>query len=216
MKHLWSPIYAAIGVLAAMSLAGCWHQPVSQVSSEQPPHDPIPELFRVRFETTKGNFVVEVTKAWAPLAAERFYLLTQNGFWKTQRFYRVIEGNMAQFGLNILPADKQWLASVMRDEPVRQSNRRGTVVFSAPGPHMRSTAVIISMRDNVENDVKGFSPFGKVIFGMDVVDSLYSGYGELAPRGKGPDLGRLTNEGLGYLTSSFPNLDYIREAVVIE
>jgi peptidyl-prolyl cis-trans isomerase A (cyclophilin A) len=204
-----------MGVFAALVFTGCSHQPGSE-NTEAPPHDPIPEVYRVRFETTKGNFVVEVTKAWAPLAAERFYLLTKYGFWKTQRFYRVVPGTLAQFGLNTLPEDKQWLAAVMRDEPVRQSNRRGTVVFSAPSAHMRSTSVIITLRDNVENDVKGFSPFGKVIFGMDVVDSLYSGYGELAPAGKGPNMAELTSVGISYLTSNFPNLDYIREAVLTE
>ena len=219
MMNQWSTLLpqlryrvpAAVYVLAALSLAGCSRESRTEVS-EEPPHDPIPEVYRVRFETTKGNFVVEVTKSWAPLGAERFYLLTQAGLWKTQRFYRVLPGNLVQFGLNTLPAEKQHLATVLHDEPVRQSNRRGTLVFTSNGPHTRNLSMLINLRDNTENDVKGQAPIGKVIFGLDVVEGLHS-YGEMAPVGSGPNMAQLTNEGVPYLTRLFPSMDYIREAV---
>ena len=155
-----------------------------------------PARFRVRFETTKGPFVVEVTRAWAPRGADRFYNLVRAGYYDDVAFFRVIEGFMVQFGINGDPrVNAAWQAARIPDDPVTQSNRRGMVTYAMAGPDTRTTQLFINFRDNKGLDGQGFAPFGGVVEGLAVVDSLYSGYGEGAPRGMGPDQGRAQGRG---------------------
>jgi peptidyl-prolyl cis-trans isomerase A (cyclophilin A) len=172
-----------------------------------------PASYKARFETSKGTVVIRVTRDWAPNGADRFYNLVKGGFYDDTRFFRVISGFMVQFGINGDPGiASAWRTATIKDDPVRQSNRRGFVTFATSGPDSRTSQVFINFADNSNLDGMGFSPFGQVISGMAVVDSLYSGYGEGAPRGRGPDQGRIQGEGNAYLTREFANLDYVKKA----
>ena len=142
-----------------------------------------PDVYKVKFDTSKGSFVVEVHRDWAPNGADRFYNLVENGFYNDARFFRVISDFMVQFGINGNPKISQvWQDANIPDDPVKQSNIRGMITFATAGPDTRTTQVFINFGDNAALDGQGFSPFGKVISGMDVVDSLYAGYGEGSPR----------------------------------
>src|SRR5579859_5165850 len=175
-----------------------------------------PTVYKVKFTTTQGVFVVQVTRAWAPLGADRFYNLVKNGFFTDASFFRVISGFMVQFGINAKPAvNKVWQPATISDDPVVQSNKRGYISFATGGPNTRTTQVFINFGDNSRLDSTGFSPFGQVIEGMDVVDKLYSGYGEGAPSGAGPDQERIQAEGKAYLDKEFPKLDSIKSAVIL-
>jgi peptidyl-prolyl cis-trans isomerase A (cyclophilin A) len=176
-----------------------------------------PDTYRVRFETTKGPFVVEVRRAWAPKGADRFYNLVRAGYYDDVAFFRVISGFMVQFGINGDPTvNAAWRQARISDDPVTQSNARGMVTFATSGPDSRTTQVFINFKDNSNLDGMGFAPFGKVVEGMSVVDSLHSGYGEGAPRGTGPDQGRTQAEGNVYLRSSFPRLDFVKTARLVK
>jgi peptidyl-prolyl cis-trans isomerase A (cyclophilin A) len=175
-----------------------------------------PPVYKVEFDTSKGPFVVEVHRDWAPNGADRFYNLVKNGFYDSTRFFRVLEGFMAQFGVNGDPkVSAVWRESRIKDDPVKVSNKRTFVTFATAGPNTRTTQVFVSYGDNSNLDSQGFSPFGQVVSGMKVVDSLYSGYGEGAPGGRGPSQARVQSEGNAYLASSFPNLDYIKKATIV-
>jgi peptidyl-prolyl cis-trans isomerase A (cyclophilin A) len=175
-----------------------------------------PPVYKVEFDTSKGPFVVEVHRDWAPNGADRFYNLVKNGFYDSTRFFRVIEGFMAQFGVNGDPkVSAVWRESRIKDDPVKVSNKRTFVTFATAGPNTRTTQVFVSYGDNSNLDSQGFSPFGQVVSGMKVVDSLYSGYGEGAPGGRGPNQTRVQSEGNAYLASSFPNLDYVKKATIV-
>ena len=177
--------------------------------------DKAPETYKVDFDTSKGKFVVEVTRASAPNGADRFYNLVKNGFFNDTRFFRVISGFMVQFGIHGDPAvSAAWRMARIPDDPVKESNKRGYVTFATAGPNTRTTQVFINFRDNAGLDGQGFSPFGRVISGIDVVDKLYSGYGEGAPSGRGPNQGQIQAEGNAYLTKSFPEMDYVKTATI--
>jgi peptidyl-prolyl cis-trans isomerase A (cyclophilin A) len=174
-----------------------------------------PETFNVDFDTSKGKFVIEVTRAWAPNGADRFYNLVKNGYFNDTRFFRVISGFMVQFGIHGDPTvSAAWRMARIPDDPVKESNKRGYVTFATAGPNTRTTQVFINFRDNAGLDGQGFAPFGRVISGMDVVDKLYAGYGEGAPSGRGPNQGQIQAEGNAYLTKSFPQLDYVKTATI--
>jgi peptidyl-prolyl cis-trans isomerase A (cyclophilin A) len=174
-----------------------------------------PATYRVKFETTRGVFVVEVTRAWAPLGADRFYNLVKNGFYNQASFFRVLPGFVVQFGISAKPAvSNAWKDAKIQDDPVTQSNLRGTLTFATSGPNTRTTQVFINLANNPRLDSMGFAPFGKVVAGMGVVDKFYSGYGEGAPQGNGPDQGRITSEGKPYLDKNFSRLDSIKLAVI--
>ena len=176
-----------------------------------------PTTFKAKFTTTKGDFVVEVTRAWSPLGADRFYNLVKNHFYDGAAFFRVLPGFMAQFGLSANPEiSRVWASANIKDDPVTQSNLEGYLTFATAGPNTRTTQVFINYGSNQSLDSQGFAPFGKVVEGMNVVRKFYSGYGEGAPGGKGPDQSRLTNEGKAYLDKSFPRLDSIKTAVVVQ
>ena len=174
-----------------------------------------PATYKVRFETSKGAFVVDVTRDWAPNGADRFYNLVKNGFYDGVRFFRVIDGFMAQFGINGDPKiSAAWREARIQDDPVKQSNRRGFITYAMAGPNTRTSQVFINFGDNSSLDKQGFSPFGRVSSGMEVVDALYNGYGEGAPRGQGPDQGRIQTEGNAYLAKNFPRLDFVKKATI--
>ena len=175
------------------------------------------EGYQVLLETTKGNIKLEVHPEWSPLGAEHFKELVKMGFYDNVAFFRVIEGFMAQIGINGDPAlHAKWKDNNIMDEPVVESNKPGYVSFAKTGaPNSRSTQFFINFGDNSNLDGMGFSPFAKVIEGMDVVNSLYKGYGEGAPRGRGPDQMRVVAEGNPYLKKEFPMLDYIKKATIV-
>ena len=176
-----------------------------------------PDTVRVRFETSKGPFVVEAYRDWAPNGVDRFYQLAKAGFYDGDRFFRVLTGFMAQFGLHGDPkVTSVWHERSIPDDPVKHSNARGTITFAARGaPNSRTTQLFINYRDNANLDGMGFSPFGVVTEGMAVVDSLYAEYGEGAPDGPGPDQERASAQGNAYFQRDFPKLDYITKATVL-
>ncbi len=184
-----------------------------------------PDVYKVRVETTKGPFVLEVHRDWAPHGADRFYNLVKIGFLDGNPFFRVVKTPqpfMVQFGISGDPkVAAAWANATFPDDPVRKSNRRGYITFARNSlPHSRSTQLFINFSDNTMLDPpqqKGFAPFGKVVEGMDVVDSLYSGYGEMKAMGNpgGVDTGRLQRDGIAYIKKSFPLMDRIVEARIV-
>ena len=180
-------------------------------------NEPAPPVFRVRFETSKGDFVVEVHRAWAPRGADRFYNLVRHGFYDDQRFFRVRAGYIAQFGLSGDPAvTSAWKHATIPDDPVLRGNTRGSLAYAMTGPNTRSTQVYVNLTDNSHLDAQGFAPFGEVVSGIDVIDRLYAGYGESAGGGmRGGKQGRIEAGGNAYLMREFPRLDYIRRAVLL-
>lgn len=226
----------ALWIGAAVLLAGCSERSTPGAPSAAPAASPAaapvapstdplrdprhPEMnrtapaeFRVRVETSRGPFTVLVVRAWAPRGADRFYNLVRHGFYDEARFFRVIPGFVAQFGIHADPSvSTAWREAAIPDDPPRQSNLRGTVVFATAGPNTRTTQVFINFRDNPRLDRMGFAPFGKVIQGMEIVDALYSGYGEGPPQGIGPRQDLLQKEGNAYLKKEFPELDFVKTA----
>jgi peptidyl-prolyl cis-trans isomerase A (cyclophilin A) len=177
---------------------------------------PAPDSFKVVFETSKGNFTVAAHRDWAPRGVDRFYHLVRLGFFDDARFFRVLNGFMAQFGLSGDPkVNAAWESLNIEDDPVKQKNTRGRVSFAMAGPNTRSTQLFINYGDNSNLDAMGFAPLGEVVDGMTVVDSLYANYGEGAPDGSGPNQETIISEGNAYLTKSFPQLDFIRSARIV-
>jgi peptidyl-prolyl cis-trans isomerase A (cyclophilin A) len=170
-----------------------------------------PPLYRVKFTTTKGDFVVEVHRDWAPLGADRFYNLVRNRFFNGDPFFRIVPNFIVQFGLTGDPAvNRAWREANIKDDPVKQHNTRGTLVFATAGPGTRTTQLFINLRDNTGNlDGQGFAPFGTVTEGMDVVDGLNKEYGER------PDQDSIQTQGKAYFDKNFPKLDKITSAVII-
>jgi peptidyl-prolyl cis-trans isomerase A (cyclophilin A) len=175
-----------------------------------------PEVWKAKLTTSKGDVVIEVIRAWAPLGVDRFYNLVKNHYYDGAAFFRVLPGFVAQFGISARPAvSRAWDNAKISDDPVTQSNLRGYLTFATAGPNTRTTQIFINLADNAGLDGMGFAPFGKVVEGMDVVEQFYAGYGEGAPQGRGPEQGRITNEGKAFLDKEFPLLDSIKSAVVL-
>src|SRR5580700_5967475 len=191
------PLIASVALLLGACSAG----------AQKPTNETAPATFRVNFDTSRGPVVIEVTRADAPIGADRFYNLVKANYFEGVRFFRVIPGFMAQFGLAADPAmSKTWDVPI-QDDPVKASNVRGTLTFAATGaPNSRSTQLFINFGNNSRLDGQRFAPFGKVVSGMEFVDQIYSGYGEQ------PDQGRIEAEGNAYLEKEFPRLDYIKSA----
>lgn len=210
-------------VLPALTLVGAEDKPVGNVPNAVAGYsDPskltekAPDTFKARFETTKGSFTIEVTRSLSPQGADRFYNLVKSGYFQDIAFFRVIPGFMGQFGIHGDPAvSKAWRNAKITDDPVKGSNTRGTISFAMAGPNTRTTQFFINLVDNNRLDGMGFSSFGKVTEGMDVVDKLNGEYGEGAPGGRGPSQGRVQEEGNAYLKKDFPKLDYIKSASIV-
>ena len=207
----------ALGLMAAACRPADRAPPAATRAFANPAalHERAPERFRARFETTAGDFVILVHRNWAPLGADRFYNLVKSGYFDGTRFFRVIPGFMAQFGIHGDPqVTAAWRDQRIPDDPVLQSNKRGMITFATAGPGTRTTQVFINYGDNSRLDAMGFAPFGQVVEGIDVVDRLYGGYGEGAPGGLGPEQGRIEAEGNAYLVRAFPKLDQVRHATI--
>ncbi len=175
-----------------------------------------PDLFQAKFETSKGDFVIEVHRDWSPNGADRFYNLVRNGYYDGVRFFRVLDGFVAQFGISGDPeVSAIWRQRAIPDDSARASNTRGYVTYAMAGTDTRTTQVFINYGDNSRLDGRGFAPFGLVVEGMDVVDGFYSEYGESAPSGRGPNQARIQAEGNGYLETEFPLLDHVKRAYVV-
>ena len=175
-----------------------------------------PEHYTARVESTKGEFLIEIHRSWAPLGSDRFYTLTQKGFFTDVPFFRVIRGFMAQFGIHSAPlVNQSWRSKPIQDDPANQSNQRGTLSFATAGPNTRTTQLFINTANNDNLDAMGFTPIGSIVHrpsspGMEVVDRLFSGYGEGHPSGRGPSQELLQNMGTDFLKEHYPYLDYIK------
>ncbi len=168
-----------------------------------------PDVYEVKLATTKGDITIQVTRAWAPLGADRFYNLVKHGFYNDAAFFRIVPGFVVQFGLSGDPAvNKAWKNANIKDDPVTQSNKPGTLTFATAGPNTRTTQLFINLGNNAPLDGQGFAPFGQVTSGMDVVQKLYTGYGER------PDQGAITDQGKAYIDKNFPNIDKIQTATI--
>ncbi|MEO8027215.1 MAG: peptidylprolyl isomerase [Bryobacteraceae bacterium] len=203
-------------IAAAAILAAC---STPEKKAEQKPALPAtaPDVFRVKFTTSKGDFTVEVNKAWAPFGADRFYELLRANYFDEARFYRVMPKFVAQFGIHRDPeVSKLWRQLKIVDDKQKEKNTKGTLAFAQDAPNSRTTQIFINLADNrTRLDGKGFVPFGKVVDGMEVCEQLYGGYGEIAPRGPGPDAAKAEAQGNEYIVPHYPKLDYIKKAVLL-
>ena len=196
----------AVAVCALLLATAC----ARESSPESVATTPAPDSFRVAFETTRGHFTVDVIRGWSPRGADRFYELVNAGYFTDVAFFRVLPRFIAQFGMHGDPAvNRRWEDKAIRDDPVRESNKRGTIVFATAGPNTRANQLFINTSDNAQLDGQGFSPIGRVAEGMSVVDSLFDGYGEA------PVQSRIARQGNRYLKLEFPLLDYIKSARVV-
>lgn len=209
-------------VVQALALAAAVMLPATALAQKPSLKNPAslnekaPATYKVRFDTSAGVFVVEVTRDWAPLGADRFYNLVKNGFYDEARFFRAISGFMVQFGIHADPAvSAAWRNARIGVDPVKESNKPMYITYAMGGtPDTRTTQVFINFGNNAQLDKMGFAPFGRVTEGQDVVNKIFTGYGEGAPRGKGPEQGRIQAEGNAYLNKEFPKLDYIKKATI--
>jgi peptidyl-prolyl cis-trans isomerase A (cyclophilin A) len=182
----------------------------AQESAQPKAQAQAPDTFQVKLETSKGNMVIDVTRAWAPNGVDRFYTLVKNGFYDGCRFFRVVDEFMAQFGINGDPkVNSLWNNSKIPDDPVKQSNKRGYVTFAFVDANSRTTQVFFNFADNSYLDESGFVPFGKITQGLEVLDAIYNKYGET------PDQNKIQLEGNAYLEKNYPNLDYIKSATIL-
>lgn len=196
--------------LAAVSAAvACSDKPATPARTA--PVGPAPDSFRVAFETTRGTFVVQVNRAWAPKGADRFYDLVAEHFFDDNGFFRVLPEYIAQFGVNnVRTINEAWEAKPLPDDKVVEKNDRGTLTFASDGPNSRTHQLFINLKDNAKSlDKEGFAPLGKVVDGMTVVDSIYSGYGETV------NYHLVATLGNSYLRRMFPKLDYIKTAKIL-
>jgi peptidyl-prolyl cis-trans isomerase A (cyclophilin A) len=194
--------------MAAFLLSACHKEPPKVVV--------VPDVFRVKFQTSKGDVVVEAHRAWAPHGVDRFHELLRMRYFDQGRFFRVVPGFIAQFGVHRdFDVHGKWREYFIPDDPRGQKNLRGTLAFAMSGPGTRATEIFINLADNPALDDQGFVPFAKVVQGMEVVDKFYAGYGEMRPEGKYIDPGRVEGEANEYLVQRFPNLDYILRAEIM-
>ena len=215
-----------LSVAAFLAIAVHASSAQSPAERDRALHDPAsafwqqhaPDVYRAKFETTKGSFVLEVIRALSPLGADRFYNLIRAGYYDDSRFTRVVPNFIVQFGV---PRDsvlaRLWYHNTFPDDSVKTSNVRGTFAFAMRGPNDRTTQVYISLVDNVRNDPQGFSPMGRVVEGMSVVDSIYTGYGETSGGGvRAGKQGPLLEGGNAYVDREWPKLDHLIRATIID
>ncbi|MEP3480152.1 MAG: peptidylprolyl isomerase [Fuerstiella sp.] len=194
----------AIGLVG---LSGCM-SPAAATAAED---EKAPEEFQVEFDTSKGKFTIEVTRKWSPIGVDHFYTMVKKDFYNECRFFRVVPNFMVQFGINGDPAVQAENRTTIKDDPLVASNRRGFLTYAKTGaPNSRSTQLFINFGDNSFLDNQGFSPFGRVVKGMEVVDKINSEYGER------PNQGSIQARGNEYLKESFPNLDYIKSVKLVK
>jgi peptidyl-prolyl cis-trans isomerase A (cyclophilin A) len=219
MNRAMKTLAAATFVAMAAAAAGVQAQAPAPKKSLMAPaafKETAPDTYNVKFDTSVGEFVIKVTRAWAPNGADRFYNLVKNGFYDETRFFRAVPNFMVQFGIHGNPTvAKVWQNARIPPDKVTQSNKKGFITFAMGAtPDTRTTQVFINFRANTNLDSMGFAPFGEVVSGIEVVDKIYTGYGEGAPRGSGPAQGRVVAEGNAYLIKSFPKMDYIKTATI--
>ena len=177
--------------------------------------EPAPELFRASFETTQGDFTVEVHREWAPYGADRFYNLVRAGYYDDTRFFRVVVDFVASWGIHGHPQiSAAWERRSILDDEAKVPNIRGRLSFAHHGPNTRTTTVFVNLRDNPSMDESGFAPFAEVVEGMDVVGRLHAGYGDAPPRGDGPLQAHVRTYGNAYLDRDFPDLDSVLRATI--
>jgi cyclophilin family peptidyl-prolyl cis-trans isomerase len=202
--------------MLCLILAGCGtsDEPKKAEAPKANPDAPAPDVFKVNLDTSKGPVVIEVHKDWAPMGAQHFFELVNRGYYDGNRFFRVTRAYV-QFGVNGDPkVSSMWSTANLRDDPVKQSNTKGVVSYAKIGPNSRATQLFVNMRDNKDLDKDGFAPIGKVVEGMEAVEAFYSAYGDMPPRGQGPDPTKIETQGNGYLESRFPRLDFIKKATI--
>lgn len=209
------PVKVETSSLTALELPADAHPGMTDITKAA---ETAPDEYKVRFETTEGDMVVEVKREWSPIGADRFYNLVNIGYFDDVRFFRNIAGFMVQFGVNGYPAaNAVWSESRIQDEPVVLGNDRGVITFAKCGaPNCRSTQLFINHKSNNGLDRQGFSGFGRVVEGMDVVDKLYDCYGEGAPRGQGPRQDLAQSMGNAYLDAGWPEFSSVKKASVVE
>lgn len=203
-RREWS-IVVVCGLVAALSM--------NLLAQDSKKAKKAPKTFKAKFETTAGDFVIEVQREWAPNGADRFYQLVSSGFYDECKFFRVVPDFMVQFGINGDPkVQKGWRDATIKDDPVMQSNKKGYVTFATSGPDSRTTQIFINYKQNSFLDSQGFAPFGKVVEGMDVVQKINSQYGETPSKAQ-PQIQAMGNE---FLNAKFPKLDGIKKATILE
>lgn len=184
--------------------------PAVEPGSEIQAMAPTTGTYKVKFETSAGDFTLLIHRDWAPIGAHRFHELVKAGFYNECRFFRVVPNFMVQFGISGTPGVQAEWDRRIPDDKVKESNKRGYITFATSGANSRTSQVFINFVDNTSLDSQGFAPFGEVIEGMEAVDSIHSGYGEQ------PDQGQITSQGNEYLNERFPDLDYVTKATIIE
>ena len=216
MKVRPCAVFMSVMMMMVVAAVACAQPGAGSLKNPAALKETAPAVYKAKFETSAGSFVIEVHRDWAPLGADRFYNLVKNGYYDDCRFFRVIAGFMAQFGINGDPAvSAAWRGAQIGIDPVKESNKRGYITYAMGGsPDTRTTQVFINFGDNGGLDSQGFAPFGKISSGMDVVDKLYAEYGDGPPRGRGADQGRTQMEGNTYLAKEFPKMDYIKKATI--
>jgi peptidyl-prolyl cis-trans isomerase A (cyclophilin A) len=211
--------WLAVGAAMTVALSGCSSPDEAKKSAAPKPaavakDAPPPDVFQVLFDTSKGPVTVEIHRAWAPVGVDHFYSLVKTGYYDGNRFFRVTH-SYVQFGITGDPqTNGLWSTAYLPDDPVRQSNVKGTLTYAHLGANNRTTQLFFNMKNNKDLDKQGFAPIGKVLIGMEVVESLYSSYGDMPPRGQGPDPSKLELQGNAYLESHFPRLDFIKKATI--
>jgi peptidyl-prolyl cis-trans isomerase A (cyclophilin A) len=204
-------VTTALALVAGLALSTAAYAQTGKPSLMNPASltEQAPATYRVKFDTSAGEFIVTVTRAWAPIGADRFYNLVKNGFYDGTRFFRVVPNFMVQFGINGDPdIQRNWRTANLKDDPAGvKSNGRGFITFANAGPNSRSTQVFINYKSNAFLD-KTFMPFGEVTSGMSVVDKINAKHGE------DPDQGQIQNNGNRYLQKAFPDLDFIKKATI--
>ena len=206
---LRSFVLTAVAVLAAAPLAAAGQASKAALKNPAEMKETAPATYKAKFETSAGDFVVEVHRAWAPKGADRFYNLVKHGFFDDCRFFRVVPNFMVQFGINGDPAvQANWVNNRIADDPVKESNKRGYITFATAGPNSRTTQVFINFADNTGLDRQGFAPFGTVTTGMEVVDKINAQYGQK------PVQAQIQSQGNAYLNKDFPKLDYVKKATI--
>ena len=205
-------LWIALGAL--ITLAGCGSTPQAEApKAEAPKKSAVPDTFKVKFTTSKGDIVIETNRAWSPHGVDRFHELLAMNYFKDARFFRVVPKFVAQFGVNADPTvHRKWRQYFIPDDKRVLDNARGTLSFAQNGPNSRATEIFINLKNNKDLDKTNFVPFAKVVEGMDVVDRLYSGYGEV---GLKIDVKRVEDRGNEYLIERFPELDYITKTEIL-